>query len=267
MALYEGEFSQSQMPLPKFQTKATSAYWVDMVSWKLFLATTDNACDAASVFLCKSSQGLLCFKSLKESRSSNSHFRPVSTNVKLIQIVNYINADCLLMEYLPWWPHWSWRLARWQSRLCVFESALRTLENISWSYWGRLVFYWMLWFYPLLLKASLESYLQFFKRIRPAHFWHFPTSSSSATLPVTNENRWGGNLEIWRRFPLWLPLGCPINKKWHEFCTKVWQAVFIAQALGNGAFIPSQQLMIVPDFYFGRPLVGCVPGAGLIMWL
>lgn len=125
----------------------------------------------------------------------------------------------------------------------------------------------MIFFYPVIASAAVKKlgYMSFLKRISPAQFLAFSTSSSAATLPVTMEcveDRVGVPKSI---SSFVLPIGATVNMDG----TSLYQAiavVFLAQIhmvdLNLG-----QQLTIVLTATLASIGSAAVPSAGLVMMI
>ena len=120
-------------------------------------------------------------------------------------------------------------------------------------------------FYPLLQRifGVKYGYFDFFKKMSPAQFLAFSTSSSAATLPVTIrcvEN----NLKVPKKVSDFvLPIGATVNMDG----TSLYQAVaviFLAQFHGVDLSL-SQQIGIVATTTLASIGSAAVPSAGLIM--
>ncbi|RMF03888.1 MAG: dicarboxylate/amino acid:cation symporter, partial [Bacteroidetes bacterium] len=120
-------------------------------------------------------------------------------------------------------------------------------------------------FYPLLVKLVVRglSYSAFFRKIAPAQFLAFSTSSSAATLPVTLEcvrDHLGVSKHVTNFV---LPIGATVNMDG----TSLYQAVavvFMAQMhLVDLTF--AQQLTIVLTATLASIGSAAVPSAGLVM--
>lgn len=122
-------------------------------------------------------------------------------------------------------------------------------------------------FYPglILLLVRKISYSSFFKRISPAQFLAFSTSSSAATLPVSMECV-RDNLGVSKNVTNFvLPIGATVNMDG----TAMYQAVavvFLAQ-LHLIDLTLSQQLTIVLTATLASIGSAAVPSAGLIMMI
>lgn len=122
-------------------------------------------------------------------------------------------------------------------------------------------------FYPTLIKLFVRkiSYSSFFKRISPAQFLAFSTSSSAATLPVSMECV-RDNLGVSKNVTNFvLPIGATVNMDG----TAMYQAVavvFLAQIHLIDLTI-SQQLTIVLTATLASIGSAAVPSAGLIMMI
>ena len=121
-------------------------------------------------------------------------------------------------------------------------------------------------FYPLLVvffsKKKL-GYISFFKRISPAQFLAFSTSSSAATLPVTIEcvrDRLGVSKEI---TSFVLPIGATVNMDGTSLYQAV-AAIFLAQYFGVELEL-YQQLTIIITATLASIGSAAVPGAGVVM--
>jgi len=120
-------------------------------------------------------------------------------------------------------------------------------------------------FYPLIVTSVVKElkYKEFFKRISPAQFLAFSTSSSAATLPVTMEcveNDMGVSRNI---TGFVLPIGATVNMDG----TSLYQAVaviFLAQ-LHMVDLSLGQQLTIVLTATLASIGSAAVPSAGLVM--
>ena len=121
-------------------------------------------------------------------------------------------------------------------------------------------------FYPLLVlffTGKKIGYAGFFKRISPAQFLAFSTSSSAATLPVTIEcvkDRLGVSKEI---TSFVLPIGATVNMDGTSLYQSV-AAVFLAQYFGVELDI-WQQLTIIVTATLASIGSAAVPGAGVVM--
>lgn len=120
-------------------------------------------------------------------------------------------------------------------------------------------------FYPLLIKLVIREmpYADFFRRISPAQFLAFSTSSSAATLPVTMEcvhDNLGVSSSV-SNFVL--PIGATVNMDG----TSLYQAVavvFMAQMhMVDLTF--AQQMTIVLTATLASIGAAAVPSAGLVM--
>ncbi|MFT6845292.1 MAG: Na+/H+-dicarboxylate symporter [Flavobacteriales bacterium] len=120
-------------------------------------------------------------------------------------------------------------------------------------------------FYPGLLKMVIKkiTYSQFFKRISPAQFLAFSTSSSAATLPVTMECV-EENMGVSRNVTSFvLPIGATVNMDG----TSLYQAVaviFLAQMHMVDLSL-AQQITIILTATLASIGSAAVPSAGLVM--
>ena len=127
------------------------------------------------------------------------------------------------------------------------------------------LFFMIFVFYPLIVKLVVKeiTYREFFKRISPAQFLAFSTSSSAATLPVTMECV-EENLGVSRNITSFvLPIGATVNMDG----TSMYQAiavVFLAQ-LHMVDLDFAQQLTIVLTATLASIGSAAVPSAGLVM--
>lgn len=115
----------------------------------------------------------------------------------------------------------------------------------------------------MFLQEKKISYSSFFKRISPAQFLAFSTSSSAATLPVTIEcvrDRLGVSKEI---SSFVLPIGATVNMDGTSLYQAV-AAIFLAQYFGVELDI-SQQLTIIITATLASIGSAAVPGAGVVM--
>ncbi|MEN0006966.1 MAG: dicarboxylate/amino acid:cation symporter, partial [Bacteroidota bacterium] len=129
------------------------------------------------------------------------------------------------------------------------------------------LFFLIFVFYPLfiMLVTRKISYTEFFRRVSPAQFLAFSTSSSAATLPVTMEVV-RDNLGVSKNITNFvLPIGATVNMDG----TSLYQAVavvFMAQMhmvdLNLG-----QQLTIVLTATLASIGSAAVPSAGLVMMI
>lgn len=120
-------------------------------------------------------------------------------------------------------------------------------------------------FYPLLITASIKqlSYMSFLRRISPAQFLAFSTSSSAATLPVTMECV-EENLGVSRNVTSFvLPIGATVNMDGTSFYQAV-AVVFLAQ-MHMVDLTLGQQLTIVLTATLASIGSAAVPSAGLVM--
>ncbi|MCT4580427.1 MAG: dicarboxylate/amino acid:cation symporter [Flavobacteriales bacterium] len=120
--------------------------------------------------------------------------------------------------------------------------------------------------YPFVLKLVVRkkiTYGSFFKRISPAQFLAFSTSSSAATLPVTIEcvrDRVGVSKEV---TSFVLPIGATVNMDGTSLYQAV-AAIFLAQIhLIDLSF--GQQMTIVLTATLASIGSAAVPSAGLVM--
>jgi Na+/H+-dicarboxylate symporter len=122
-------------------------------------------------------------------------------------------------------------------------------------------------FYPLFMKLFVKeiSYTRFFKKISPAQFLAFSTSSSAATLPVTMECV-RDNIGVSKNVTSFvLPIGATVNMDG----TSMYQAVavvFLAQMHMVDLTI-AQQLTIVLTATLASIGSAAVPSAGLVMMI
>ncbi|RMG79154.1 MAG: dicarboxylate/amino acid:cation symporter [Bacteroidetes bacterium] len=122
-------------------------------------------------------------------------------------------------------------------------------------------------FYPLLITTFVKKlkYAEFFRRISPAQFLAFSTSSSAATLPVTMEcvrDNIGVSPNVTNFV---LPIGATVNMDG----TSLYQAVavvFMAQMHMVDLSI-AQQLTIVLTATLASIGSAAVPSAGLVMMI
>ncbi|MGB0402712.1 MAG: dicarboxylate/amino acid:cation symporter [Salibacteraceae bacterium] len=119
-------------------------------------------------------------------------------------------------------------------------------------------------FYPLIVKLIVKiGYGDFFKKISPAQFLAFSTSSSAATLPVTMECV-EDNLGVSKNVSSFvLPIGATVNMDG----TSLYQTVavlFLAQ-LHMVDLTLAQQLTIVLTATLASIGSAAVPSAGLVM--
>lgn len=120
-------------------------------------------------------------------------------------------------------------------------------------------------FYPIVARTIIRplTYTQFFKRISPAQFLAFSTSSSAATLPVTMECV-EENIGVSRNVTSFvLPIGATVNMDG----TSLYQAIaviFLAQLHMVDLSI-GQQLTIVLTATLASIGSAAVPSAGLVM--
>lgn len=127
------------------------------------------------------------------------------------------------------------------------------------------LFFMIFLFYPGLLKIVVKkiTYSQFFKRISPAQFLAFSTSSSAATLPVTMECV-EDNMGVSRNVTSFvLPIGATVNMDG----TSLYQAVaviFLAQMHMVDLSL-GQQLTIILTATMASIGSAAVPSAGLVM--
>jgi Na+/H+-dicarboxylate symporter len=122
-------------------------------------------------------------------------------------------------------------------------------------------------FYPLIITTFVRklSYSSFFRRISPAQFLAFSTSSSAATLPVTMECV-RDNLGVSKNVTNFvLPIGATVNMDG----TSLYQAiavVFLAQ-MHMVDLTLGQQLTIVLTATLASIGSAAVPSAGLVMMI
>jgi len=122
-------------------------------------------------------------------------------------------------------------------------------------------------FYPTIIRSFVKSmtYRKFFKKVSPAQFLAFSTSSSAATLPVTMEVV-EDNLGVSKNVSSFvLPIGATVNMDG----TSLYQAVavvFMAQ-LHMVDLTLGQQLTIVLTATLASIGSAAVPSAGLVMMI
>lgn len=122
-------------------------------------------------------------------------------------------------------------------------------------------------FYPMFMKIFVKeiSYTRFFKKISPAQFLAFSTSSSAATLPVTMECV-RDNIGVSKNVTSFvLPIGATVNMDG----TSMYQAVavvFMAQMHMVDLTI-AQQMTIVLTATLASIGSAAVPSAGLVMMI
>ena len=127
------------------------------------------------------------------------------------------------------------------------------------------LFFMIFIFYPLITKSVIKplTYREFFKRISPAQFLAFSTSSSAATLPVTMDCV-EENLGVSRNVTSFvLPIGATVNMDG----TSLYQAVavvFLAQLHAVDLNF-AQQVTIVLTATLASIGSAAVPSAGLVM--
>ena len=120
-------------------------------------------------------------------------------------------------------------------------------------------------FYPTLITIFIKklSYLSFLKKISPAQFLAFSTSSSAATLPVTMECV-EENLGVSRNVTSFvLPIGATVNMDGTSFYQAV-AVMFLAQ-MHMVELTLAQQLTIVLTATLASIGSAAVPSAGLVM--
>lgn len=120
-------------------------------------------------------------------------------------------------------------------------------------------------FYPGLIALAIKklSYMSFLRKISPAQFLAFSTSSSAATLPVTMECV-EENLGVSRNVTSFvLPIGATVNMDGTSFYQAV-AVVFLAQ-MHMVDLTLGQQLTIVLTATLASIGSAAVPSAGLVM--
>jgi len=128
------------------------------------------------------------------------------------------------------------------------------------------LFFMIFVFYPLIMRLITKgriSYGSFFKRIAPAQFLAFSTSSSAATLPVTIDcvrDRIGVSKEV---TSFVLPIGATVNMDGTSLYQAV-AAIFLAQYFGVDLDF-MQQLTIILTATLASIGSAAVPSAGLVM--
>jgi Na+/H+-dicarboxylate symporter len=120
-------------------------------------------------------------------------------------------------------------------------------------------------FYPVVLMTLVRviPYREFFRRMSPAQFLAFSTSSSAATLPVTMECVEEGLGASKNMTSFVLPIGATVNMDG----TSLYQAVavvFLAQFHGVDLEL-GQQLGIIVTATLASIGAAAVPSAGLVM--
>jgi Na+/H+-dicarboxylate symporter len=147
------------------------------------------------------------------------------------------------------------------------QEVLRIFESLGWYALtvvaGLAIMLFLV--YPLLLVTLVKDipYRAFFRRMSPAQFLAFSSSSSAATLPVTMECVEEG-LGVPRTITSFvLPIGATVNMDG----TSLYQAVavvFLAQIHGVDLAL-SQQITIVLTATLASIGAAAVPSAGLVM--
>ena len=119
-------------------------------------------------------------------------------------------------------------------------------------------------FYPMLVKFVVKiGYGEFFRKISPAQFLAFSTSSSAATLPVTMECV-EDNLGVSKNVSSFvLPIGATVNMDGTSLYQTV-AVIFLAQ-LHMVDLTLAQQLTIVLTATLASIGSAAVPSAGLVM--
>jgi len=119
--------------------------------------------------------------------------------------------------------------------------------------------------YPVIARTVVKplTYREFFRRISPAQFLAFSTSSSAATLPVTMDCV-EENLGVSRNITSFvLPIGATVNMDGTSLYQSV-AVIFLAQ-LHMVDLDLSQQLVIVLTATLASIGSAAVPSAGLVM--
>lgn len=145
----------------------------------------------------------------------------------------------------------------------VFE-IFKGLGSYSLTVFAGLVFLVFV-FYPGLISLIVKklSYISFLRRISPAQFLAFSTSSSAATLPVTMECV-EENVGVSRNITSFvLPIGATVNMDGTSFYQAV-AVMFLAQ-LHMVDLTLGQQLTIVLTATLASIGSAAVPSAGLVM--
>lgn len=128
------------------------------------------------------------------------------------------------------------------------------------------LFFMIFVLYPTIMKMIVKkkmTYAGFFRRISPAQFLAFSTSSSAATLPVTIEcvrDRIGVSKEV---TSFVLPIGATVNMDGTSLYQAV-AAIFLAQYHGIDLDIGAQ-LTIILTATLASIGSAAVPSAGLVM--
>lgn len=120
-------------------------------------------------------------------------------------------------------------------------------------------------FYPVVARTFIKklTYKKFFKKLSPAQFLAFSTSSSAATLPVTMECV-EDNLGVSKNVSSFvLPIGATVNMDGTSLYLAI-ATVFLAQ-LHYVDLSLAQQLTIVLTATMGSIGTAAVPGASLVM--
>jgi len=128
------------------------------------------------------------------------------------------------------------------------------------------LFFMIFVLYPLIMKMVVKkkmTYAGFFRRISPAQFLAFSTSSSAATLPVTIDcvrDRIGVSKEV---TSFVLPIGATVNMDGTSLYQAV-AAIFLAQYHGIDLDLGAQ-LTIILTATLASIGSAAVPSAGLVM--
>jgi Na+/H+-dicarboxylate symporter len=128
------------------------------------------------------------------------------------------------------------------------------------------LFFMIFVLYPFIMKIVVKkkmTYAGFFKRISPAQFLAFSTSSSAATLPVTIDcvrDRIGVSKEV---TSFVLPIGATVNMDGTSLYQAV-AAIFLAQYHGIDLDLGAQ-LTIILTATLASIGSAAVPSAGLVM--
>ncbi|MCA1762608.1 MAG: dicarboxylate/amino acid:cation symporter [Cryomorphaceae bacterium] len=233
-------------------------FLVDMVPENIILSISDNALMLQVIFFAIFFG--ICLAVLPEENVSQVKQFVKGTNEVFLKMVDFV------MRAAPFFVFalMAGVLANMADSPAEVFEIFKGLGSYSLVVFGGLAFMVFV-FYPVIARTVVKplTYTGFFKRISPAQFLAFSTSSSAATLPVTMECV-EENIGVSRNITSFvLPIGATVNMDG----TSLYQAIaviFLAQ-LHMVDLSLGQQLTIVLTATLASIGSAAVPSAGLVM--
>lgn len=244
----------------KMESSSPLAFVVDMVPDNIFLALTDGKRMLQVIFFAIFFGLVLVML-------------PNETSAPVISLINGLNEVFLrmveiIMNAAPWFVFalMAGVIAKMADTPAEVFEIFKGLASYSIVLVIGLAFM-VFAFYPVIVSLLVKqiSYTRFFRKISPAQFLAFSTSSSAATLPVTMECV-RDNIGVSKNVTNFvLPIGATVNMDG----TSMYQAVavvFMAQ-MHMVDLTVAQQLTIVLTATLASIGSAAVPSAGLVMMI